>query len=369
MLEGFVASAKENNSAPVQHSDPVGIDGLMSNDKIRIAVVGVGGGGCNTVDRMMKSGIQSAQTMAVNTDSLHLRSIQSHKKVLIGGNVTKGLGAGGFPEVAEKCAQASKQQIRDALGETELVFLCAGMGGGTGTGAAPVVAEVAKEMGAVVVSIVTIPFALERARMKKAVWGLQRLAPHSDTMAVIDNNRLVSYVPNLPISDAFNLADAITGKAVRGIADTIMMPSLMNIDYADVRSVMQDGGVALISMGEAHGNDRVQNVIKNTLDHPLLDVSYEGAKGALLHIAGGSSLSLGDSIAVAEGISKDFASDANVKMGARLDPGMGDLVTVTAIVTGLKSGQLEGIIGQMGGAQSHPEPAKPSFSMESVVEL
>ena len=369
MLESFVASARENNIAPVQHSGPVTDgDGLMSNDKVRIAIVGVGGGGCNTVDRMMKNKIESATTMAVNTDSLHLRSIQAHKKVLIGANVTKGLGAGGFPEIAEKCAQASKNQIRDALGETELVFLCAGMGGGTGTGAAPVVAEVAKEMGAVVVSIVTIPFALERARVKKAMYGLQRLAPHSDTMAVIDNNRLVKYCPNLPISDAFNLADAITGKAVRGIADTIMMPSLMNIDYADVRSVMENGGVALISMGEAHGNDRVANVIKNTLDHPLLDVSYEGAKGALLHIAGGTSLTLGESIQVAEGISNEFDPNANVKMGARLDPSMGDLVTVTSIVTGLKSGQLEGIIGSMGGMQHNPESNRPSFSMESVIE-
>ena len=368
MLEGFVASAKENNSAPVQHSDPVQSDGLMSNDKVRIAIVGIGGGGCNTVDRMMKNNIQSAQTIAINTDSLHLKSIQAHKKVLIGANVTRGLGAGGFPEVAEKCAEASRQQIRDAIGETELVFLCAGMGGGTGTGAGPVVASVAKEMGAVVVSIVTIPFALERARMKKAVWGLQRLAPHSDTMAVIDNNRLVSYCPNLPISDAFNLADAITGKAVRGIADTIMLPSLMNIDYADVRSVMQDGGVALISMGEAHGNDRVESVVKNTLEHPLLDVSYEGAKGALLHIAGGTGLTLGESISIGEGITSEFAPDANVKIGARLDPGMGDLVTVTSIVTGLKSGQLEGIMGQMGGSHSAPEQGRPSF-METMVEV
>ncbi len=368
MLDGILASAKDNDGVRVQANAATDGDGLISNDKIRIAVVGIGGGGCNTVDRMMKNNIQSAQTIAINTDSLHLRNMQAHKKVLIGGSITKGLGAGGFPEVAEKCAQASKAQLREVIGENELVFLCAGMGGGTGTGAAPVVAEIAKEAGAVVVSIVTIPFALERARLKKAVWGLQRLATHSDTMAVIDNNRLVKYVPNLPISDAFNLADAITGRAVRGIADTIMLPSLMNIDYADVRSVMENGGVALISMGEAHGNDRVQNVVKNTLEHPLLDVSYEGAKGALVHICGGTSLSLGDAIAVGEGITDSFDSNANVKMGARLDPSLGDTVAVTSIVTGLRSGQLEGIVGQMGGAQPEAPAKMPSF-MESMVEI
>lgn len=368
MLDGILASAKSNDGTRVQANAATDGDGLISNDKIRIAVIGVGGGGCNTINRMMKNNIQSAQTIAVNTDSLHLRSMSAHKKVLIGGTITKGLGAGGFPEVAEKCAQASKQQLREVIGENELVFLCAGMGGGTGTGAAPVIAEIAKEAGAVVVSIVTIPFALERARLKKAVWGLQRLSAHSDTMAVIDNNRLVKYAPNLPISDAFNLADAITGKAVRGIADTIMLPSLMNIDYADVRSVMENGGVALISMGEAHGNDRVQNVVKNTLEHPLLDVSYEGAKGALVHICGGTSLSLGDAILVGEGITDTFDSNANVKMGARLDPALGDTVTVTSIVTGLRSGQLEGIVGQMGGSQTEAPARTPSF-MESMVEI
>jgi cell division protein FtsZ len=368
MLEGFVASARGDGLESVGHGVAGSEDGLLSNDKIRIAVIGVGGGGCNTVDRIMKNKIQSAQTIAINTDSLHLKSIQAHKKVLIGASITKGLGAGGFPEVAEKCAQLSKEQIREAVKDTELVFLCAGMGGGTGTGAAPVVAEIAKEHGAIVVSIVTIPFSLERVRIKKAIWGLQRLAVHSDTMAVIDNNRLLKYCPNLPIQDAFNLADAITSNAVKGIADTIMLPSLMNIDYADVRTVMEGGGIALISLGEATGNDRVEKVVKNTLEHPLLDVSYEGAKGALLHIAGGTSLTLGESISIGEGITAEFDPNANVKIGARLDPSMGDLVSVTAIVTGLKSGQLEGIIGQMGGKAQEPLDKKESF-IESVIEV
>lgn len=312
-------------------------DELMSNEGVRIGIVGVGGAGCNTVDRMMKNGIKSAQTIAVNTDQLHLKVVQAHKRVLIGSSVTKGLGAGGFPEVATKCAEMSKDKLREVIGQKELVFICAGMGGGTGTGAAPVIAEIAKEQGAIVVSVVTVPFKLERARVQKAKWGLERLGAKSDTVIVIENDRLVNYVPNLPISEAFNLADAITGKAITGIADTIMLPSLMNIDFADVRSVMENGGFALISMGEGKGTDRIDHVVRNTMEHPLLDASYEGAKGALLHINGGTGLTLGEGIEIGEKISSSFDLNADVKIGARLDPSMGDSITVTSIVTGVQS--------------------------------
>lgn len=315
---------------------------LMSNDKVRIAVLGVGGGGCNTIDRMMKAGIKSATTIAINTDQKHLKMVDAHKRLLIGATITKGLGAGGFPEVAQKCAELSRDKLTEVIGENELVFLCAGMGGGTGTGAAPIVADIAKQQGAIVVSVVTYPFSLERARLKKAQWGLQELAKKSDTVIVIDNNRLVTYVPNLPINEAFNLADAITTRAVKGIADTIMFPSLMNIDYADVKSVMENGGVSLISIGEGKGPDKVDQVIKNTLEHPLLDVSYEGAKGALLHIGGGVQLTLGESVEIAERISESFDKTANVKMGARLDPTYGDIISVTSIVTGIKSDAIFG---------------------------
>ncbi len=316
-------------------------DSLMSNEGVRIAVVGVGGAGCNTVDRMMKNSIKSAQTIAVNTDQLHLKVIQAHKRVLIGSTITKGLGAGGYPEVATKCAEMSREKLKEVIAEKELVFIAAGMGGGTGTGAAPVIAELAKEAGAIVVSVVTMPFRLERARMQKAKWGLERLAAKSDTVMVIENDRLVSYVPNLPITDAFNLADAITGKAITGIADTIMLPSLMNIDFADVKSVMESKGFALISMGEGHGTDRIEQVVRNTMEHPLLEASYEGAKGALLHINGGVQLTLGEGIEIGEKISESFDLNADVKIGARLDPSLGDTITCTSIVTGIKNPYLD----------------------------
>jgi cell division protein FtsZ len=330
---------------------------LMSNEQVRIAVVGVGGAGCNTVDRMMKSGLKSAQTIAVNTDQLHLKVVQAHKRVLIGSSVTKGLGAGGFPEVATKCAEMSKEKLREVIDQRELVFIAAGMGGGTGTGAAPVIAEVAKEAGAIVVSVVSMPFRLERARLQKAKWGLERLAAKSDTVIVIENDRLVSYVPNLPINEAFNLADAITGKAISGISDTIMLPSLMNIDFADVRSVMESKGFALISMGEGHGTDRIEQVVRNTMEHPLLEASYEGAKGALLQINGGTGLTLGEGIEVGEKISESFDLNAEVKIGARLDPSLSDGITVTSIVTGIKNPYLD--------SKSEPESRK-TIEMNSL---
>ena len=329
-MEGFINSARNTVNLPEE-------TGATSSDKIRILVVGVGGGGCNTVHRLSKMGIKSAETMAINTDASHLKIVEASKRLLIGSSITKGLGAGGYPEVAAKCAEVSRDKLREAIGNSELVFLTAGMGGGTGTGAAPVIAEIAKEQGAIVVSIVTYPFVLERARLKKADWGLEELKKRSDTVVVIDNNRLVSYVPNLPMNQAFQVADEITARAIKGITDTIMFPSLMNIDFADVRAIMDGAGVAVISLGEGKGNTKVEDAANSALRHPLLDVDYTGAKGALLHICGSPQLTLGEVNAIGEKITDNFSNDANVILGARQTPEMGDSVTVTAILTGITS--------------------------------
>jgi cell division protein FtsZ len=316
--------------------------GATSSDKIKIMVVGVGGAGCNTINRLSQMGIKSAETVAINTDSLHLKMVNADRKILIGKTITKGLGAGGFPEVASKCAQNSKEELRAALDGVQLLFLCAGMGGGTGTGASPVIAQIAKEQGAIVVSMVTYPFSLERIRMQKANWGIDELKKTSDTVVIIDNNRLVSYVPNLPLNQAFAVADALTAHAVKGIADTIMFPSLVNIDFADMRAIMGNAGVAMISVGEGKGNDKVKQVVKNTLDHPLLDIDYTGARGALIHIAGGANLTLGEATSIGEQLTEVFFEQANVIWGARLDPDMGDTVRVTSIMTGITSPHVVG---------------------------
>jgi len=286
---------------------------------------------------LSKMGISSAKTIAINTDQNHLQLIEADKRVLIGGNMTRGLGAGGFPEVGMKCAQAARGRLAELLGDAELVFITAGMGGGTGTGAAPVIAEVAKQQGAIVVAMVTYPFALERARLAKADWGLEQLQEACDTVVIIDNNRLVSYVPNLPMNQAFAVADTLVARSVKGIADTVMLPSLMNIDFADLRMIMGNAGVAMISIGEGKGNTKVEDSVKSTLDHPLLDVDYSGSKGALVLVHGGSQLTLGEAVKIGEGVTESFDPNAYVKWGARIEPELGDKVVVTSIVTGVTS--------------------------------
>ncbi|HIG96586.1 TPA: cell division protein FtsZ [Candidatus Woesearchaeota archaeon] len=333
MFDDILAAAKGSSADSSSKIEPVNEE----DGHVRIAVIGVGGAGCNCVDRLTKIGIKSATTIGLNTDAKHINMIQAHKKILIGKTITRGLGAGGYADIARKAAEADREMLKREIGENELVFLVAGMGGGTGGGAAPVVAEIAKEQGAIVVSIVTYPFALERVRIKNAQVQIKNLVQKSDTVVVIDNNRLASYVPNLPIDKAFELADSITSRAVIGIADTIMFPSLLNVDFADVRAVMQGGGLAMISLGEGTGMDRVQNVVKDTLEHPLLDVNYEGAKGCMLHIEGGPDLTLGDAIKTGETLTQSFDPTSGIKVGARVNPNMRETIRVTAIITGVRS--------------------------------
>ncbi len=303
----------------------------------KVAVVGAGGQGSNLVNRLFMNGIKSATTIAMNTDVGHLNMIKAHKKILLGKDITQGLGAGGFPEVAAKAAEVSKAEIEESLNGFDLVFICAGMGGGTGTGSAPVIAKTAREMGATVIATVTFPFALERSRKQKAEWGLEQLSKQADCTIVIENDKLLSYVPNLPIEKAFELVDNVTGNAVKGIADTITLPSLINLDFADLRNVVRNTGTAVISIGTGIGPARIEQAIKSTRSHPLLSVDYEGAKGALIHVAGGSNLSISDATRLGEGVTSDLASDANVIFGARMLPEMGDSIRVMSVVTGVKA--------------------------------
>jgi len=309
----------------------------------RIVVMGVGGAGCNTINRLAKAGIRGAELIAVNTDKKHLSVIsESAKRVLIGQSITRGLGAGGYPEVALKAVEASKQEIETILADTHLLFIAAGMGGGTGTGAAPAIADIAKQQGAIVVAMVTYPFELERARLKKAEAGIEALRRSADTIIVIDNNRLVEFFPNLPIDRAFNVADEITARAVRGITETITTPSLINIDFADVRAIMGGGGVSMIAVGEAKGTDRVQEVVKNTLHHRLLDVDYKGASGVLLHLTGGGDMTLGEANQIGELLTDEVEPTANVIWGARLDRSYEGKIEAIAIFTGIKSPYIVG---------------------------
>jgi cell division protein FtsZ len=334
----------------------------------KIMVVGSGGGGCNSVNRLARAGIKGAELVAINTDRLHLTTIsESVKKLLIGASVTRGMGAGGYPEVAAKAADVSRDALEKTLANADLVFLTAGMGGGTGTGSAPIIADIAKKQGAIVIAIVTYPFALERARLEKADAGLEALKNVVDTIIVIDNNRLVQIVPNLPIDQAFAVADEIIARAVRGITETITQPSLINLDFADVRAVMSNGGVSMIAVGESKGTDRAKQVVANTLNNSLLDVDYTGATGVLLHITGGSDLTLGETNQIGEALTDKVDPQATVIWGARVDPGMEGKVEAIAIFTGIKSPYMLGGREQTGvGSRSSRGGTKNAGGIEDI---
>lgn len=316
----------------------------FGSDQIKIVTVGAGGAGNNTINRLIRAGVKGCELVAVNTDRQHLNMIDDRaKKVLIGKSITKGLGAGGYPDIGTKAAEIDRALIEKELSGAHLVFLCAGMGGGTGTGASPVIAEIAREQGAITVAMVTYPFNLERARRIKADEGIAKLRKVTDSVIILDNNRLVKLVPNLPMNEAFSVADEILAKAISGLVWTITQPSLINIDFADVRAIMGNGGgVGFIAVGEGKGTDKVAGAAEGVLKNRLLDVDFEGAGGALIHISGGSDLTLGDAIKAGEIITEKMDPKANVKWGARLIPGYDGKLEIVAIVTGVKGASIMG---------------------------
>ncbi|MCC7570403.1 cell division protein FtsZ [Candidatus Micrarchaeota archaeon] len=315
----------------------------MGSDRIKIATVGIGGGGNNTINRLIKSGVKGTDLVAVNTDKQHLTMLHERaKKVLIGRSITKGLGAGGYPDVGRKAAEIDRQMIEKELENTHLCFICAGMGGGTGGGAAPVVAQIAREQGSITMAVVTYPFNLERARRTKADQSISELRKVCDSVIILDNNRLVELFPNLPMNQAFAVADEIIARAISGLVWTITQPSLINIDFADVRSIVQGGGVGFIAVGEGKGTEKVRGAAEGVIKNRLLDVDFEGAKGALIHITGGSDLSLGDSVKAGEIITERMSPEANVKWGARVLPNYEGKLEIVAIVTGVKGASVLG---------------------------
>lgn len=309
-----------------------------------IKIFGCGGAGNNTINRLMKIGIRGAKCVAVNTDCQHLDSVESHIKILIGKNLTKGLGAGGNPEIGRAAAEESREDLTKILRESNLVFITCGEGGGTGTGSAPIIAEIAKLEGAIVVGVVTLPFDTEIGRIDKAKMGLNLLKRYVDTLVVIDNNRLLEIAPNLPIIEAFSVADEVLATMVKGITETISLPSLINLDFADVRTILSTGGVAIVGVGESSGKEnRVEDAINDALNTPLLDVSINGAKGALIHICGGNDMTLAEANSVAKKISEKMdMNNSMVIWGARVSDEFDGLLRVMLLITGIKSPQIFG---------------------------
>ncbi len=355
-MESFIKNARKREIVRTQ---------IDTFGHANIKIVGCGGAGNNTINRLMKIGIRGATCVAINTDCQHLDSIESHIKLLIGKNLTKGLGAGGNPEIGRAAAEESRQDLTKVLKESNLVFITCGEGGGTGTGSAPIVAEIAKLEGAIVVGVITLPFETEIGRIDKAKMGLNLLKRYVDTLVVIDNNRLLEIAPNLPIIEAFSVADEVLATMVKGITETISLPSLINLDFADVRTILSTGGVAIVGVGESNKKDnRVEDAINDALNTPLLDVNIDGAKGALIHICGGNDMTLAEANSVAQKITEKMdVYDSMVIWGARVSDEFDGFIRIMLLITGIKSPQI------FGNGYKINQPIYKSISKSSKVSL
>ncbi len=304
-----------------------------------LKVVGVGGGGTNAVNRMIDIGIKGVDFICVNTDAQALNLSRAPVKLQIGENVTRGLGAGANPEIGERAAEESREIITEHLEGADMIFITAGMGGGTGTGGAPIIAQIAREVGALTVGVVTKPFSFEgRRRMNVAIYGIEKLKDCVDTLIVIPNDRLLQVAPrNTSIIDAFRMADDVLRHGVQGISDLVCVPGLINLDFADVRTVMMDTGSALMGIGIGQGEDRAKEAALQAIQSPLLETSIDGAKGVLMNITGGPDLGLFEVNEAAEIIIQAADPDANIIFGAVIDENLKDTVQITVIATGFDS--------------------------------
>ncbi len=301
----------------------------------QIKVIGVGGAGCNAVNRMVQYGLQGVEFIAVNTDKQALAMNKGDNKIQIGEKLTKGLGAGADPEIGRKAADESRDLIQEALRGADMVFITAGMGGGTGTGAAPIVAQCAKEMGILTVGVVTKPFTFEgRVRMRNAEAGIENLKPAVDTLITIPNDKLIALVGKASLPDALRVADDVLRQGIQGISDLIAVPAMINLDFADVKTIMKEKGMAHMGIGTACGEKRASEAAKQAVESPLLETSIDGAKGILMNITGGPDLSLLEVNEAAELIQQSADPDANIIFGADIDESMGDALRITVIATG-----------------------------------
>ncbi|MFT7615663.1 MAG: cell division protein FtsZ [Candidatus Woesearchaeota archaeon] len=369
-MDSFIQDAAQRTDTNKQRTKSAvdeELEKLLNTQKATIKVVGCGGGGNNTVDRMTEVGIHGAETIAINTDAQDLLYASADKKILIGRDLTRGLGAGSIPKIGEESAKESDKEIKEALEGADMVFITAGMGGGTGTGSAPVVADIAKKMGALTVAIVTIPFSMEgNRRYENAVYGVEQLEQHVDTLILIPNDKLLELAPDLPLQTAFKVADEILTNAVKGIAELVTKAGLVNLDFADIRSVMGNGGVALIGVGESDSENRALEAVEKAISNPLLDVDIQGANGALINISGSSQLTLDEARRVVHEVSDKLDDDARIIWGTQLSEDLGKTLRVMLIVTGVKSSQIVGVTSRKDRVETTKSEIENDLGIEFV---
>ena len=345
-MDSLIKNAVQNADSyqGVTHKEDEELLAILNEHKARIKVVGIGGGGNNTLNRIAQVGVAGAKTIAINTDAQDLIETKADKKILIGRELTRGLGAGAAPKIGEESAREQENDIRDSLKDSDMIFITSGMGGGTGTGAAPVVAEIAKKSGALVVGVVTIPFAMEgNRRYENAMLGISKMERFVDTLIVIPNEKLLEIAPNLPLHTAFRFADEILTNAVKGISELVTTNGLINLDFADIKAVMTDAGMAMIGLGEADSENRSEESVERALNTPLLDVDLKNASGALVNVTGGPDMTLEDARKIVAKVSETLDEDAKIIWGAQIMDDLEKVIKTMVVITGVKSEQIRGI--------------------------
>jgi len=337
--DSFESIGSSNSNAEIDRE----LEEILKKQAARIKIIGVGGGGCNTSSRIREIGIKGGEVIAMNTDAQHLLYSSADYKILIGRELSKGLGAGSNPRIGAEAAREQEQEIKKRLLGADLVFVTCGLGGGTGTGAAPIVAEIARKQGALVIGVVTLPFTVEGAkRIENAMEGLERMEGIVDTLIVIPNDKLLDLAPDLPLPTAFKVADEILTNAVKGITELVTSSGLVNLDFADIKAIMVGGGVSLIGMGDSDSSNRAEEAVDKALNNPLLDVDIKNATGALVNVLGGTDLSLEEYKEVIKKIGEQLSPDAKLISGAQISKDLEKTLRVMVIITGVKSPQISG---------------------------
>ncbi|MFC1682495.1 cell division protein FtsZ [Nanoarchaeota archaeon] len=319
------------------------LEELLKKQSAKIKVIGVGGGGNNSLSRMREIGIKGGELIAINTDAQDLLYTNADQKVLIGRELTQGLGAGSNPKVGEEAAKESNSDIKKKIAGSDMIFITCGLGGGTGTGAAPIIASLAKKQGALTIGVVTLPFTIEgEKRIENAMNGLERMEAQVDTLIVIPNDKLLELAPELPLHTAFKISDEILTNAVKGTTELVTTSGLVNLDFADIKAVMVNGGVSMIGMGESDSAQRAIEAVEKAISNPLLDVDILDASGALVNIVGGPDMSLDECKSIVETVGNKLSPDAKLIWGAQISADMDKSIRVLLIVTGVKSSQILG---------------------------
>jgi len=325
------------------------LEELLETLRTNIKIIGVGGGGTNTVDRLMEAGVIGADLYAANTDAQHLLMIHSPHKILLGRRTTRGLGAGALPQVGEDATREAEEEVRAALAGSDMVFITCGLGGGTGTGGSPFVAQIAREVGALTVAICTFPFRAEgMIRSENAEYGLAKLRTFADTVIVIPNDKLLELVPRLSLTAAFKVADTVLMRAIKGITEVITRPGLVNLDFNDIKTIMHGGGVATIGLGESESDRRAEEAVEEAVNSPLIDVDISGASGALIHVSGGPDMTVSEAERASEVVASRISPNARIIWGATVDPALARQLRVMVILTGVRAKQPYGAAHPVG---------------------